>query len=206
MHIELSFLALADSMWQHMFYLDQEKVTLIEKILRPVGVYAALIIFLRVFGKRELAQLNPFDLVVLLTLSNTVQNAIIGDDTSLTGGLIGALTLLGLNYVIAFLKFSNTKIETLIEGKAIDLITNGKINESSLKRELLTREDLDIVAHREGYESCDELETCVLDPNGSFLVGGKDEMTDVKFKREMLKKISQLSQQIGDVQKALHQS
>src|SRR5438034_4112690 len=74
-----------------------------EKMLRPVIVYVFLIVGLRLAGKRELAQLNPFDLVVLLTLSNTVQNAIIGEDNSVTGGLIGAATLLGLNYgVIRF--------------------------------------------------------------------------------------------------------
>src|ERR1041384_6914900 len=72
----------------------------IEKILRPIIVYIFLVLALRVFGKRELAQLNPFDLVVLLSLSNTVQNAIIGDDNTITGGLIGAVTLLAVNYVV----------------------------------------------------------------------------------------------------------
>jgi uncharacterized membrane protein YcaP (DUF421 family) len=205
MHIEPSLLAFADSALQNMFYLDPEKVTWLEKILRPVGVYAALIILLRVFGKRELAQLNPFDLVVLLTLSNTVQNAIIGDDTSLSGGLVGALTLLGLNYGVAFLKFASVKMETLIEGKQIELIKNGVVDYGALKRELLTKEDLDVVAHREGYESSDNLETCILDPNGSFLVCGKDEVSDIEFKRQMLKKINKLSKQLGDLQKALPQ-
>ncbi|HEY6327762.1 MAG TPA: DUF421 domain-containing protein, partial [Blastocatellia bacterium] len=79
--------------WADMFHLG---LPLIEKILRPIIVYAFLIIGLRLAGKRELAQLNPFDLVVLLTLSNTVQNAIIGDDNSVSGGLIGAATLLGI--------------------------------------------------------------------------------------------------------------
>ena len=73
---------------------------LLEKIARPIIVYVALVILLRIFGKRELAQLNPFDLVVLLSLSNTVQNAIIGNDNSVTGGLIGAMTLLATNYVV----------------------------------------------------------------------------------------------------------
>jgi uncharacterized membrane protein YcaP (DUF421 family) len=70
-----------------------------EKILRPILVYGFLIVGLRLAGKRELAQLNPLDLVVLLTLSNTVQNAIIGDDNSVTGGIIGAATLLIVNYM-----------------------------------------------------------------------------------------------------------
>ena len=74
-------------MYEHMFHLP---IPLLEKILRPIIVYLALILLLRVFGKRELAQLNPFDLVVLLSLSNTVQNALIGEDNSVSGGLIGA--------------------------------------------------------------------------------------------------------------------
>src|SRR5215467_12345846 len=84
-----------------------------EKMLRPVVVYAFLIVGLRVAGKRELAQLNPFDLVVLLTLSNTVQNAIIGEDNSVTGGIIGAITLLGVNYVLVRFLYDHRKIEQL---------------------------------------------------------------------------------------------
>ena len=78
-------------MWNHMFALN---LPVAEKILRPIIVYAFLVIMLRIFGKRELAQLNPFDLVVLLSVSNTVQNAIIGDDNSVSGGLIGAFALI----------------------------------------------------------------------------------------------------------------
>src|SRR6266496_5442411 len=82
---------------QAMFWLG---LPLLEKLARPVIVYAFLVFLLRIFGKRELAQLNPFDLVVLLSLSNTVQNAIIGEDNSVTGGLIGEFTLLGVNYLV----------------------------------------------------------------------------------------------------------
>src|SRR5512141_3101967 len=99
----------------------------IEKILRPVIVYIALIIGLRLAGKRELAQLNPFDLVVLLTLSNTVQNAIIGNDNSVTGGLIGAATLLLLNYIVVRFVYKNSNIEKLVEGDECVLIEHGVI-------------------------------------------------------------------------------
>lgn len=206
MFIEPHLIAFADSSWQNMFYLDHDKVTWIEKIIRPILIYATLVVFLRLFGKRELAQLNPFDLVVLLTLSNTVQNAIIGDDTSLSGGVVGALTLLGLNYGIVFLKFSNKKIEAFIEGSPLTIVSDGKIDKKALKRELLTQEDLDILAHRQGFENADDIERCVLDPNGSFLVDGKDEIKDLKFKKEILKKIDKLSKQIADLQKALQKS
>src|ERR1700750_660958 len=96
-----------------MFHLD---LPLLEKILRPIIVYLALILLLRVFGKRELAQLNPFDLVVLLSLSNTVQNAIIGDDNSLSGGLVGAVALLLTNYVVVRFMFRHRRLDPLVEG------------------------------------------------------------------------------------------
>src|SRR5262249_41173760 len=87
----------SNEMWKDMW---QVGVPVAEKILRPIIVYFVLVVVLRVFGKRELAQLNPFDLVVLLSLSNTVQNAIIGNDNSLVGGAIGAFSLLSLNYLV----------------------------------------------------------------------------------------------------------
>src|SRR2546423_2311899 len=96
-----------------------------EKILRPIVVYVFLIVALRLAGKRELAQLNPFALVVLLTLSNTVQNAIIGDDNSVTGGVIGASTLLLVNYVVVKYFYTHEKLERLIEGEPAVIIENG---------------------------------------------------------------------------------
>src|SRR6266852_3727194 len=88
---------------------------LLEKVLRPIIIYMFLVVGLRVAGKRELAQLNPFDLVVLLTLSNTVQNAIIGDDTTVTGGIIGAISLLATNYVVVRLLYGHRKLEEVVE-------------------------------------------------------------------------------------------
>ena len=78
-------------------------------MLRPVIVYLCLVVFLRIFGKRELAQLNPFDLVVLLSLANTVQNAMIGDDNSVTGGIVGAFSLLAINWVLMWLLFGRRR-------------------------------------------------------------------------------------------------
>src|SRR5437588_677255 len=115
-----------------MFYLG---LPWAEKILRPVLVYVFLVVGLRVAGKRELAQLNPFDLVVLLTLSNAVQNAIIGDDNSVTGGVIGATTLLAVNYVVVRFLYGHERLEELIEGRCDELIADGKILHDHLKRE-----------------------------------------------------------------------
>src|SRR5277367_5192975 len=123
-------------------------VPVLEKIVRPILVYAFLVVLLRVFGKRELAQLNPFDLVVLLSLSNTVQNAIIGNDNSLTGGLIGAFTLLAMNYAVIRFLFRHRRLDQLFEGKPMVLVDDGKIIERALAKELLTHAELLTVLHR----------------------------------------------------------
>src|SRR5512132_2906554 len=112
-------------MWTDMFVLG---VPLLEKILRPVIVYLFLVVALRLAGKRELAQLNPFDLVVLLTLSNTVQNAIIGEDNTVTGGVIGAATLLVVNYAVVRFLYGHEKIDRWIEGDATVLIEDGELD------------------------------------------------------------------------------
>src|SRR5436305_2861618 len=105
-----------------MFFLG---LPVVEKIVRPILVYAFLIVGLRIAGKREMAQLNPFDLVVLLTISNTVQNAIIGEDNSVTGGVIGAFTLLFVNYMVVRFLYSHEKLDRIIEGSPDVLIDNG---------------------------------------------------------------------------------
>src|SRR5215213_3366342 len=97
-----------DAVMQNMFHLA---VPFAEKMLRPLVVYVFLVVVLRIFGKRELAQLNPFDLVVLLSLSNTVQNAIIGDDNTVTGGLVGAVSLLGVNYFVVRFVFKHRRLD-----------------------------------------------------------------------------------------------
>src|SRR5437868_14973116 len=112
-----------------MFHLP---LPLLEKILRPVFVYLILVGFLRLFGKRELAQLNPFDLVVLLSLSNTVQNAMIGDDNSVSGGLIGAFSLLTVNWALTRILFKTPKLEQALEGEKTVLVRHGKIDQKAM--------------------------------------------------------------------------
>src|SRR5258708_39783371 len=99
------------TLYDHMFHLP---LPLLEKLARPVIVYLVLVILLRLFGKRELAQLNPFDLVVLLSLSNTVQNAIIGEDNSVSGGILGAFSLLSINWLVARGLFRSPKLTRLV--------------------------------------------------------------------------------------------
>src|SRR5512137_2482808 len=112
---------------------------LAEKVARPVIVYFFLVVGLRLAGKREMAQLNPFDLVVLLLLSNTVQNSIIGNDNSVTGGLVGAATLLVLNWVVVRILFRHEKLERLVEGEETLLVDGGAILEDRLAKEVITR-------------------------------------------------------------------
>src|SRR5213078_4360305 len=119
--------------WKDLFVLG---IPLLEKILRPILVYAFLVVSLRLSGKRELVQLNPFDLVVLLTLSNTVQNAIIGDDNSVTGGIIGATSLLVINYMVVRFLYKHRALDQFIEGRGDVLIEDGKIKTHNLKKEL----------------------------------------------------------------------
>ncbi|HYV62798.1 MAG TPA: YetF domain-containing protein [Bryobacteraceae bacterium] len=157
-------------MWNDMFVL---MVPWAEKVLRPIVVYLALVVLLRIFGKRELAQLNPFDLVVLLSLSNTVQNAIIGNDNSISGGLIGAFTLLATNYLVVRFLFRHRRLDQIVEGKSTTLIEGGKVLQKNLAKELLSHSELLTVLHRQGFDDVDEVEQCVLEPSGTFAVKRK---------------------------------
>ncbi len=166
----MSFALTSAHIWHDMFSMG---VPLVEKILRPAIVYAFLVIALRIFGKRELAQLNPFDLVVLLSLSNTVQNAIIGNDNSLPGGVIGAFALLVANYLVVRFLFRHRRLDQIFEGKPTTLIENGHIVPKSLAKELLTRSELMTVLHRQGFDSISEVDRCVLEPGGTFFIQRK---------------------------------
>ena len=180
--------------FDHMF---QIPVPIIEKVLRPVIVYLALVLLLRIFGKRELAQLNPFDLVVLLSLSNTVQNAIIGDDNSVSGGIIGAFTLLAINWLVVRVLFRSPRLTRALEGRSVVLIRDGNIDSKALQREALTREELIEVIHRQGFEHIHEVHRCELEPNGSFYVEAKDPSIADKRHEELLSRLEALSQEIA---------
>lgn len=152
-------------MFDSMFHLP---LPILEKLARPVIVYLVLVLLLRIFGKRELAQLNPFDLVVLLSLSNTVQNAIIGDDNSITGGVIGAFGLLAINWLVVRTLYSSPRLTRMLEGRSAVLVLDGRIDERALKHESLTREELIEAIHKQGFEHVDQVAHCELEPNGSF--------------------------------------
>ena len=181
-------------MWKDMFVLA---LPIAEKILRPIVVYGFLVISLRLSGKRELVQLNPFDLVVLLTLSNTVQNAIIGDDNTVTGGIIGAASLLLVNYLVVRFLYNHRALDQLIEGKADILIEDGKVRTQHLKRELITMAQLEAAARKQGFESLSEVQQCVLEAGGTLTFLGKKPGTDEARHRELLMRFDALTAELA---------
>jgi uncharacterized membrane protein YcaP (DUF421 family) len=186
------------SIWKDMFVLG---LPILEKILRPVVVYAFLVISLRLSGKRELVQLNPFDLVVLLTLSNTVQNAIIGDDNSVTGGIIGATSLLAINYLVVRFLYNHRKLDQLVEGKADVLIEDGKVRTEHLKRELITMQQLSAAARKQGFDDLSEVQQCVLEPGGTLtFIARKPDTEDVRH-RELLNRFEMLTEELARLRK-----
>jgi uncharacterized membrane protein YcaP (DUF421 family) len=181
-------------LWTDMFVLA---IPVAEKILRPIVVYFFLVIGLRLAGKRELAQLNPFDLVVLLTLSNTVQNAIIGDDNTVTGGIIGAATLLLVNFLVVRFLFRHQKLDSLVEGEATVLIEHGRILEDRLTKEMLSLQDLEAAAHKQGFGDLLEVDRATLDPSGTISFTGKKPAPEEARHRELLKRLDQLTREVA---------
>ncbi len=179
--------------WKDMFVLG---IPLIEKILRPIIVYAFLVVSLRLSGKRELVQLNPFDLVVLLTLSNTVQNAIIGNDNSVLGGIIGATSLLLTNYLVVRFLYDHHKLDQIVEGRSDVLIDGGKVLTAHLKKELITMSQLEAAARKQGFSSLAEVDQCVLEPGGALcFIGKKPAAEDVRHK-ELMGRLEQLMEEV----------
>jgi uncharacterized membrane protein YcaP (DUF421 family) len=180
-------------LFHDMFYLG---LPVAEKILRPVVVYVFLVVGLRLAGKRELAQLNPFDLVVLLTLSNTVQNAIIGDDNSVTGGVIGAATLLLINHGVVRYLYGHDRIERLVEGDSDILIDEGVVNVARLKKELITLTEFESAAHKQGFRSLNEVERAILEPGGSICFIGKKPSPEIERHQDLLARLDEISNQL----------
>src|SRR5471030_847714 len=141
-----------------------------EFVVRGVIVYAFLILILRITGKRQVGQLAPFDLVLLLVLSNAVQNSMNGGDNSVLGGLISATTLIGLNFFMGYLTFRNKRLEVLIEGQPEVLIHNGKLFEKVMARAQLTHHELNAALRQAGCLSGAEVHCAILENNGTITV------------------------------------
>jgi uncharacterized membrane protein YcaP (DUF421 family) len=180
--------------WVHLFV---PSLPILEKIVRPIIIYFFLVLVFRLSGKRELVQLNPFDLVVLLTISNTVQNAIIGDDNSLGGGMIGATSLVITNYLVVRFLYGHRKLDHLVEGSPDVLVQGGKIRKNNLQRELITMAQLEAAARKQGFASLAEVDQCILEPGGTLSFIGKKPDVEEKRHRELLNRIDQLREEIA---------
>lgn len=187
-------------MLESMFHLQ---VPMLEKILRPIIVYFFLIFLLRIFGKRELAQLNPFDLVVLLSLSNVVQNALIGNDNSVTGGIVGALSLLTINWLVVRFLYSSPKANRLVEGTDQVLVLNGVVDHTALRNELLTEQELLAVIHRQGFDGFESVKKCVLGPNGSFYIEGHTPTEAEEHHRDIMERLEQMQRELQQIRQQL---
>jgi len=166
-------------------------ISVTEKLIRTVLVYLFLIIGLRLAGKRELSQINPFDLVVLLLLSNTVQNAIIGNDNSLIGGVIGAGALLILNGLVVRGLYHYGKLDA-IEGKPDLLVRKGRLMRHHLERELITVSELEAAARRQGIGSLAHVQECRLETGGSFSFVAKTPTDDDIRHHELVGMLAQM--------------
>jgi uncharacterized membrane protein YcaP (DUF421 family) len=183
--------------WADMFRLG---VPVLEKVLRPWLVYTFLVVGLRVFGKRELAQINTFDLIVLLTLSNTVQNAIIGDDNTVTGGVIGATSLLALNYLVVRFLFRRAKLDRFLEGAPVALIEDGKVLQYNLDSELITLDELKAAAHKQGFRGLSDVDRCVLETGGSLTFIAKDPSPMQTHYDDLVRRLEAIDRQLQTLQ------
>ncbi len=154
-------------MWHNMFV---PELSVAEKILRPVLVYLFLVVVVRLAGRRELAQLNSFDLIVLLMLANTVQNATIGNDNSMVGGLIGVTALLLANYLVVRFLYRHPRVDHLLEGGPTVLIRDGRVIPRNLAREAITEEELMEAVRKQGLGSAAEVAGAVLETGGAISV------------------------------------
>ena len=160
------------------------------KILRTVVIYLVLLILLRIGGKRELGQLSTLDLVVLLLLSNTVQNAIIGDDFSLTGGIIGAVVLILMDKLLSRISYNVPGIRRLIGGKPTPLIDNGNLLPGNMRKQGITPEELAALCRLQGIDRLEEVETATLEVNGTVTVRPRHPTPDERAQADILARLT----------------
>ena len=143
-------------------------------VLRSLVVYLALVLGLRLFGKKELSQLSVIDLVFILLISNAVQNAMTGPDTSLPGGLVAAATLLAVNFGLKQLIFRSTRAEKLLEGEALMLILKGRVKHEHLRQVQMTIDELEEAVREHGVYAIDQVDLAMLEKDGNISVLSND--------------------------------
>src|SRR5918993_3861294 len=181
-------------MWHDILYVD---VSVFEKLVRPVLIYGFLAFALRLAGKRELAQLNSLDFVVLLAVSNAVQSSIIGRDDSVTGGVLAASALLLLNGSLAVVLFGRPRLRRLAEGTPRMLISMGVIDRTALRKERLTEDQLMAAIATQGAGGLDDVEEAVLVPNGTIVTRMKEMDRDAMRFRNLSNKIEELKAMVA---------
>lgn len=189
-----------DAMWHSIF---SPEVSIFEKLIRTILVYAFLIIGLRLAGKRELGQLNTFDLVVLLLLSNTVQNAIIGPDNSALGGIIGGAMLLAVNWFTVRFLYHHDRLDRAIEGTSVILIDKGQIIRRNLNRQAITEQELMAACRRQGIENLADVETAILETSGAISIFTRHPTAKEEFSTELAAQLDRIETQLADIRRDL---
>lgn len=183
-----------DAIWQDLM---TSGVPIAEKVMRTIAVYAFLVVGLRLFGKRELGQLNPLDFIVLLLLSNTVQNAIIGNDNSLAGGLIGAAVLFVINDLLVRWSYRRPRVRRMIEGRAEALIQDGRLIKHALERNFITREELVAAARKQGIDHLHDVESARLEVSGALSFTLREPSAAEAFRDEVLARLASIEKRLG---------
>jgi uncharacterized membrane protein YcaP (DUF421 family) len=166
-HVVATMGSVSDVLSKDLFHLQ---VPWEEKVIRALVVYAFLLVALRLFGRRELGQFTAFDLVVLLTLSNILQNAMIGNDNSLLGGLVGATVLLTANLGLAYAVFRSRSLQRFVTGEPRILVQDGVMQRQALAAQRLTEQDLLAAVHNQGLEDLSRVHLAISEPNGTISV------------------------------------
>ncbi|HEU5005459.1 MAG TPA: YetF domain-containing protein [Jatrophihabitantaceae bacterium] len=181
-------------MWHDMF---AQEIPFDEKLIRTVAIYALVAVLLRATGKRGLSGLNSLDVVVMFLLSNVVQNAIIGPDNSITGGIIGAVTLVVVNSVVNRAALRSDRFSRIFDGRDTPVIVNGRVDERAVRRLGLRRHDLDHAVRLQNGDDLRQVESGVFDPGGQLILSLKESAQgatkrDVEELRAQLNRIEQL--------------
>jgi uncharacterized membrane protein YcaP (DUF421 family) len=185
------------SMWNQMFALH---LSVGEKVLRAGIVYLFLVVALRLVGKRELSQLNTLDFIVLLAVSNAVQNGLIGNDNSVTGALVGATTLFVIDGTLAYLLFRAVRLRTVVEGTPTILIDHGAVIEKALRQEELTHEDLLAALQSSGATTFDEVERASLEPSGKVVFVPKSPSEATRQYDDLRQRLDHLTELVEQLQ------
>lgn len=174
-------------------------VPVLEKIIRPIIVYLFLVIAMRLAGKRELAQLSTLDLIVMLTLSNAVQNAIIGNDNSVSGGVIGATSLLLANYLATRIMFRHPTIDRVLEGEPTPLVEHGQMLRHNMDREMITEEELMSAIRRQGIDHLSDVEKVILETGGTMSIFQREPTQEERLTRDMSKRLETIERLLREI-------